>query len=178
MCGEQPRSLSDEAYERGSPPRVRGTVHPAFPDHRGHGITPACAGNRRRCRRTCIKSQDHPRVCGEQMTACIDGRGLAGSPPRVRGTDTNFGNKVIDGGITPACAGNSFFNSLCQLLFWDHPRVCGEQRLAVPVLFTAPGSPPRVRGTANTGNKCRLNIGITPACAGNSSRGDMSCQTE
>ena len=25
VCGEQPRSLSDEAYERGSPPRVRGT---------------------------------------------------------------------------------------------------------------------------------------------------------
>ena len=87
VCGEQPRSLSDEAYERGSPPRVRGTAHVStspFPPSR---ITPACAGNSRQQKPGGRCQQDHPRVCGEQPDPLLPAGAGGGSPPRVRGTE-------------------------------------------------------------------------------------------
>ena len=31
-------------------------------------------------------------------------------------------------GITPAHAGKTFVNSFISLIFWDHPRACGENQ--------------------------------------------------
>ena len=52
--------------------------------------------------------------------------GLIGSPPRVRGivTGSRFGNLTV--GITPACAGNSNYGGITDIVNQDHPRVCGE----------------------------------------------------
>ena len=51
-------------------------------------------------------------------------------------------------GITPAYAGKSPTGQCCVLLFWDHPRVCGEKlRRAFPDDHIR-GSPPRMRGKA------------------------------
>ena len=33
-------------------------------------------------------------------------------------------------------------------LYWDHPRVCGEQLYKIEQINEQEGSPPRVRGTA------------------------------
>ena len=85
---------------------MRGTVGIRAGYKEISGITPACAGNRKISENLSGVRKDHPRVCGEQMTACIDGRGLAGSPPRVRGTVAKVVEQVADLGITPACAGN------------------------------------------------------------------------
>ena len=46
-------------------------------------------------------------MCGEKMQ--IEGYDctLAGSPPHVRGKDSAGLGQVVQGGITPACAGKS-----------------------------------------------------------------------
>ena len=70
--------------------------------------------------------------------------------------------------ITPACAGNSDVLSHLFQSPWDHPRVCGEQAVCVPNAAACKGSPPRVRGTVAHGLHVKAGVGITPACAGNS----------
>ncbi len=106
VCGEQTRPAAAILSTSGSPPRVRGTVQNILTKHIIHGITPACAGNRSRPLLKYRALQDHPRVCGEQVSPCSPCGPFMGSPPRVRGTDR--ANLQILGryGITPACAGN------------------------------------------------------------------------
>ena len=50
----------------------------------------------------------------------------------------------------------------------DHPRECGEKRMAVVRPTGAPGSPPRVRGKDRELKKMKKHSGITPASAGKS----------
>ena len=71
-------------------------------------------------------------------------------------------------GITPACAGNSYSVYFPLSRRQDHPRVCGEQFRRRYRLFRLLGSPPRVRGTVQRGDKITQLVRITPACAGNS----------
>ena len=71
--------------------------------------------------------KDHPRVCGEKQYR-IDSRcSHVGSPPRVRGKGKNQPVRLLDGGITPACAGKSKKRHLGGWKKGDHPRVCGEK---------------------------------------------------
>ena len=51
----------------------------------------------------------------------------------------------------------------------DHPRVCGEQFWFDKNNQDVEGSPPRVRGTVPSLVTAGMQIGITPACAGNRS---------
>ena len=55
-----------EGSEEGSPPRVRGEDNCICAFCSGKGITPACAGRSTHRAQTRLKSQDHPRVCGEK----------------------------------------------------------------------------------------------------------------
>ena len=57
-------------------------------------------------------------------------------------------DEKIDQRITPACAGNSSPWGKTKAAPPDHPRVCGEQPMAVEHKPALLGSPPRVRGTA------------------------------
>ncbi len=91
-----------------------------------------------------------------------------GSPPRVRGTACSCSGDTGLSGITPACAGNSIDPVRKQADFWDHPRVCGEQRKCLRMPRLVWGSPPRVRGTAIHRRSHLRRSRITPACAGNS----------
>ena len=90
------------------------------------------------------------------------------SPPRMRGkarANSAFGN---DAGITPAYAGKSPPAKRKNPAIWDHPRVCGEK---IPSSLNWPmflGSPPRVRGKADSANLHQPKPGITPAYAGKS----------
>ena len=167
MCGEQLSVRFAISSARGSPPRVRGTVLPQLQKPPGLGITPACAGNSFYKRRQKRFNEDHPRVCGEQRMGRVHSIKCAGSPPRVRGTVLKEAAGITRFGITPACAGNSPLSVARAAFAKDHPRVCGEQPPWAVGRECAPGSPPRVRGTAlflfRTYHKNR----ITPACAGN-----------
>ena len=168
VCGEQASGPHRAAIRLGSPPRVRGTEYSMYNMFCQYGITPACAGNSSSAASSTSPSQDHPRVCGEQVGAVAEMPRARGSPPRVRGTEDLRRQGGGHRGITPACAGNRWGSSAKSPHSWDHPRVCGEQFLAYPPKQRYKGSPPRVRGTAFPrlgGANCS---GITPACAGNS----------
>ena len=169
VCGEQ-RYLRNETMDGdGSPPRVRGTGRPRWRHCKADRITPACAGNSGRDCDAYPRIEDHPRVCGEQLARAARLWMVVGSPPRVRGTANAPRLLVVGLRITPACAGNSSSRTSSSSLGWDHPRVCGEQRNRDCSICRYQGSPPRVRGTVTEAAKDRVEGGITPACAGNSS---------
>ena len=167
MCGEQFQLGHAKAIQQGSPPRVRGTAAYQRTIAYQHRITPACAGNSVHQNYFSGQCQDHPRVCGEQHGLCIWSHAIQGSPPRVWGTAHPGWQSPAWGRITPACAGNRFQDIVPLLVFWDHPRVCGEQLACFCFCLTHKGSPPRVRGTAPAPGLPGALIRITPACAGN-----------
>ena len=107
MCGEQHKKPLDRITTAGSPPRVRGTGVIRSLDEAGGRITPACAGNREGILSWTNDGEDHPRVCGEQISSALRIGARVGSPPRVRGTDQEISSGIDTERITPACAGNS-----------------------------------------------------------------------
>ena len=167
VCGEH-RSMPDYCQWRwGSSPRMRGTPRTITTSTLPVGIIPAYAGN------TIIKSAlgicsgDHPRVCGEhwQCPSCFCS--TRGSSPRMRGTQV-FRNRLRTVfGIIPAYAGNTNSTSHTLGTSGDHPRVCGEHRLAICSLGMSMGSSPRMRGTRLLLVFQVIRAGIIPAYAGN-----------
>ena len=129
VCGEQETLPFLVATMRGSSPRVRGTADTSGNVQVAVGIIPACAGNSSLSRSRLASSRDHPRVCGEQTFLIDFLRYITGSSPRVRGTDTRCASYYNALGIIPACAGNRTVTLVKKFLFWDHPRVCGEQEV-------------------------------------------------
>ena len=92
---------------------------------------------------------------------------MRGSSPRVRGTPELRYKYEVNGGIIPACAGNTSTTRERRCRPRDHPRVCGEHSLAAYTITLNPGSSPRVRGTRFSGVGHDRAVGIIPACAGN-----------
>ena len=70
--------------------------------------------------------------------------------------------------ITPAYAGKREIANDYQLGNEDHPRLCGEKSFFLIFLWSVQGSPPPMRGKAETFAVTDLLIGITPAYAGKS----------
>ena len=129
-------------------------------------ITPAGAGKTDDidCYECTIK--DHPRRCGENSVALWAWRGLAGSPPRMRGKLRHGEFCRLSCGITPADAGKTALQQLLLSHPEDHPRGCGENQ-AFPLFWACPlGSPPRMRGKQSYIPYRFLGHGITPADAG------------
>ena len=129
VCGEKEYDAQIGDDIEGSPPRVRGKVHRRTEFQEIPGITPACAGKRNRSEPGRHRPQDHPRVCGEKCCSgfflCI----LLGSPPRVRGKETDCVWSDPFFGITPACAGKRTNDYFERRQREDHPRVCGEKAI-------------------------------------------------
>ena len=134
------------------------------------GIIPACAGN------TCLDIAlfvvhwDHPRVCGEHWKVPTSIFCSWGSSPRVRGTRLWWFSCSVLLGIIPACAGNTNRLAVRRPAWRDHPRVCGEHALLMILSTGSAGSSPRVRGTRTHETYSRWEVGIIPACAGNTKR--------
>ena len=105
---------------------------------------------------------------GEQPIVAPSSFAGQGSPPLARGTVFVWRNKRYVVGITPACAGNSFWCLMATAGRWDHPRLRGEQMKMYVDIATGEGSPPLARGTAIGTFAALAAAGITPACAGNS----------
>ena len=170
MCGEKNSIFCPVFSVTGSPPRVRGKAPRPSPSRPSRRITPACAGKRPRFLWQPGRLWDHPRVCGEKPRFCGQADLVRGSPPRVRGKAACRGRTCNYPGITPACAGKSSNNCRSTSEQQDHPRVCGEKALKTDCVRSDPGSPPRVRGKGGVASECTAYTGITPACAGKSSR--------
>ena len=146
VCGENMGGASKKEASPGSPPRVRGKWDGDYMDKRSFGITPACAGKITRMTRRVILTRDHPRVCGENGLLKSSFATDKGSPPRVRGKCVDAINPLCVAGITPACAGKIGLAGRAHPSWWDHPRVCGENRWERQREWQRGGSPPRVRG--------------------------------
>ena len=107
LCGEKPSEIMETAKQAGSPPPVRGKDALEKGVYAEERITPACAGKRRTAKHRRLVERDHPRLCGEKPTAgdsCYYGMG---SPPPVRGKDSEILLPDEIFRITPACAGKS-----------------------------------------------------------------------
>ena len=71
------------------------------------GITPACAGTTYLYANMFLLVWDHPRMCGDHLSAPAAAVSLPGSPPHVRGPQILFPPCRYGRGITPACAGTT-----------------------------------------------------------------------
>ena len=96
---------------------------------------------------------------------------MQGSPPLARGTAPAGLTTQVVIRITPACAGNSGITGCGSFQVRDHPRLRGEQKGCTIRGDNGVGSPPLARGTVTAGPNILASVGITPACAGNRSRG-------
>ena len=111
-------------------------------------------------------TRDHPRVCGEKYLAPFLPGAQMGSPPRMRGKETELRLPIGELRITPAYAGKRQGNKISNTQYTDHPRVCGEKRDLFPAAWSYAGSPPRMRGKGQICPRRGLQRGITPAYAG------------
>ena len=146
VCGEKLAFPGILAREMGSPPRMRGKDECGPDGHAQAGITPAYAGKSAGSRGEHGPEQDHPRVCGEKLSAEAILHPHAGSPPRMRGKVQSLPARFWRSGITPAYAGKSKPQEGYYYDYWDHPRVCGEKDARKRNAYQIPGSPPRMRG--------------------------------
>ena len=105
-------------------------------------------------------------MCGENYTVLYTLVIDIGSPPHVRGKLSEVSLCMTPRGITPACAGKTLLLLLLLARTGDHPRMCGENALFLPLAYTCSGSSPHVRGKLPTCFLPRTVLGITPACAG------------
>ena len=109
MCGDHLTFSKHLQSLQGSPPHVRGPRYEHLKDGEEYGITPACAGT------TCYQYTnynrywDHPRMCGDHVNCQLTVFTPAGSPPHVRGPHYYHIIFCYWRGITPACAGTTYF---------------------------------------------------------------------
>ena len=132
------------------------------------GITPACAGKRKKALLYGDWNRDHPRICGEKSVTYIRFAMASGSPPHMRGKGALAGNLEQRRGITPAYAGKSQWAGGLVVSIGDHPRVCGEKSCPGVIANSIKGSPPRMRGKVGWSLSRSRRSGITPAYAGKS----------
>ncbi len=126
-CGEQTYSRANGAPADGSSPHVRGTEFAQALGFQALRFIPARAGNSAGTATGALPTAVHPRACGEQDDLP---RGLdlvAGSSPRVRGTEVTPHQHGAAVRFIPARAGNSCDNRFCRGVGSVHPRACGEQ---------------------------------------------------
>ena len=107
VCGENNRNGTMCTPDRGSPPRVRGKLSANTYDAKASRITPACAGKTKQEEYIYGDTEDHPRVCGENLIIGILAAVIKGSPPRVRGKLRDTEQPGTRTRITPACAGKT-----------------------------------------------------------------------
>ena len=126
MRGEYRKSSPYMAFPLGSPPHARGIRIYDLIISEEIGITPACAGNTNGDNISFGVTGDHPRMRGEYHQFFVKLIFVEGSPPHARGIQTLFRKKGYRIGITPACAGNTWYSIFVSFRFWDHPRMRGE----------------------------------------------------
>ena len=86
----------------------------------------------------------------------------------MRGKAGNVLREDLPHGITPAYAGKSHQHFCTGHVRRDHPRLCGEKAYLITALYNATGSPPPMRGKADTDSVPMSGGRITPAYAGKS----------
>ncbi len=147
MRGEHPVGVRMAHVYQGSSPHARGTRTSIIFELRGGGIIPACAGNTSIVFFYVVLLGDHPRMRGEHIALSRHAACGMGSSPHARGTLGEIRIGFLDGGIIPACAGNTCKRYSLARSFRDHPRMRGEHLKNIQKIDTPKGSSPHARGT-------------------------------
>ena len=84
VCGKNFIKNQATAHVLGSPPRVREELLHEVKCSVRFRITPACAGRTNKRWSVGNRNEDHPRVCGKNLTFFPLRSKIVGSPPRVR----------------------------------------------------------------------------------------------
>ena len=166
MCGKDGGEIEAPVLGQGSPPHVRERPVVSMARYSSPRITPACAGKTRYEGLAAGRRRDHPRMCGKDEHGVKIPSGLAGSPPHVRERLVQYGVVVFVAGITPACAGKTYYIPPLSRLGRDHPRMCGKDICLHGASSMPLGSPPHVRERRKTFFFVSSSLRITPACAG------------
>ena len=104
-------------------------------------------------------------MCGADAVWRLFGFRVAGSPPRVRSRPGEPSGGIPAVGITSACAEQTIGAECDAVVSGDHLRVCGADLIVLTVLVGWVGSPPRVRSRLEADAGGPLRLGITSACA-------------
>ncbi len=147
---------------------MRGQGQCTAPGHGGGRITPADAGTSLICGFALGNREDHPRGCGDKQLCYLDAHDASGSPPRMRGQADWCSMIYPRLRITPADAGTSCHRKFREWMKTDHPRGCGDKVVPSDGAASRLGSPPRMRGQADSMRFVVWFSGITPADAGTS----------
>ena len=107
-CGEYDQVVAEKSSPRGSAPHMRGIRPRPGPCPRPGRISPAHAGNTATRAGASIAGADQPRTCGEYLTDPRVEFDLVGSAPHMRGILRAPMPIPMQGGISPAHAGNTF----------------------------------------------------------------------
>ena len=109
----------------------------------------------------------HPHVCGEHIYRVACYRIIAGSSPRMRGTQAviDWWNNTL--GLIPTYAGNTVGIWPIASFRRAHPHVCGEHGSDCSSPSALMGSSPRMRGTLTGAILCVCDGGLIPTYAGN-----------
>ena len=166
VCGGTTRIRKQITHHRGLSPRVRGNHTPVRGFSRPHRSIPACAGEPCRESPPPPYGRVYPRVCGGTRRPGIDGAGLGGLSPRVRGNLNQSSVRRIIQGSIPACAGEPSVPLSPTHPPLVYPRVCGGTAGAVYAEHNGQGLSPRVRGNRGGGRAGLVGKGSIPACAG------------
>ena len=169
-CGEKRRQAGRAPHHQGSSPRVRGEEDLIAIRGKATWIIPAGAGRSDGEGSVGADVGDHPRGCGEKLLLGFLRRLDLGSSPRVRGEAFCHAPLRVKKGIIPAGAGRRMPCPRKAGRGQDHPRGCGEKRMAARRRRAAAGSSPRVRGEGKAFLASQFNGGIIPAGAGRSRR--------
>ena len=105
-------------------------------------------------------------MCGEHTEHSPLIMTYTGSSPHVRGALHPAQERVLFGGIIPACAGSTPHLAGCGMRRRDHPRMCGEHLVKPAPHVLNSGSSPHVRGAPVVICIPETENGIIPACAG------------
>ena len=165
-CGENPSKSPSKHFTMGSSPRVRGKRIPPRRNRSIPGLIPACAGKTASSPVILEELGAHPRVCGENASVTYLTRTFLGSSPRVRGKLAVVRDDDRLARLIPACAGKTRDIVLAVSPVQAHPRVCGENVSALPLLTVLTGSSPRVRGKPVEHVAGHAGCRLIPACAG------------
>ena len=174
-CGswEHPRGCGDDAVAsprsagvEGTPPRMRGRHVPGLVADEHERNTPADAGTTGPCRPPRRRRSEHPRGCGDDHIYLTIWNDPDGTPPRMRGRRVPAAEGDGQGRNTPADAGTTSSCRSPRPAAAEHPRGCGDDRLAQARTRRRSGTPPRMRGRRAAGRRCRRLLRNTPADAG------------
>ena len=112
---------------------------------------------------------DQPRTCGEYLNDADQAGSTEGSAPHMRGIQGVPVWAGVDGGISPAHAGNTSAGGGAPSVGWDQPRTCGEYHPQETAGGPPNGSAPHMRGIPDRASRRRVRRRISPAHAGNTS---------